>query len=201
MNEPTLGITTAALATLDTCVLVPGGQRDFLLQVAAEGGYQPIWSSGTLDELDQVIARIDARRGRPERPQARDRLLTAMRAAFPGATIEAIREQTYPYDLKDPGDGHVAHAAITSGAKILVTDDTHAGFTASTSLQRAGVTVLAAPEFADHVVRANLEASIQALHALSDRQAHPQRTPVEILEDLVDRYRMDQVAEHLRPLL
>ena len=201
MSEPTLGITTAALATLDTCVLVPGGQRDFLLQVAAEGGFQPIWSSGTLDELDRVIARIEARHGKPDRPEARRRLVRAMRAAFPGSTIEATRDRSYPYDLKDPGDGHVAHAAITSGAKILVTDDTHAGFTTSTSLQEAGVTVLAPPEFAARVVEINLEVGVQALHVLSDRQVRKPRTPAEILDDLASRYRMVQAAERLRPLL
>lgn len=201
MSGPTLGTTSSPLATLDTCVLVPGGQRDFLLQVAAEGGYQPIWSTGTLDELDRVIARMDARRGRLDRPDARRRLIVVMQTAFPGATIDAVRERLYPYDLKDSGDGHVAHAAIISGASILVTDDTRAGFTTSTSLQGAGVSTLLTPQFAARVVKANPDAGIQALQALSERQTRQPRTPVQILDDLVKRYRMDQVAELLRPLL
>lgn len=167
MSDPTSTTSTTPLATLDTCVLVPGGQRDFLLQVAAEGGFRPVWSSGTLSELDEVIARIEAKKGTPDRPESRRRLLSAMKGAFPGATVEAAREQAYGYDLKDPADGHVAHAAVTTGASILVSDDTRAGFKTSVALQEAGVSILFAPEFAAQIVRANPEVGAQALEALS----------------------------------
>lgn len=186
---------------LDTCVLVPGGQRDFLLQLAAEGGFRPVWSSGTLSELDEVIARIDARKGKATRPDARRRLLSAMQSAFPGSTVEAAREQTYDYDLKDPADGHVAHAAVTAGASILVTDDTRAGFKTSVALQAAGVSTLFAPEFAAQVVRANPEVGAHALEALSRRQTRPTRSPGQILDGLVRSYNMVDVGSALKPLL
>lgn len=192
---------TAPLATLDTCVLVPGGQRDFLLQLAVDGGFRPVWSSGTLSELDATIARLDERRGKPDRPEARRRLLDAMRSAFPGSTIEAERESSYDYDLKDLGDGHVAHAAITSGSSILVTDDTKAGFKTSDSLNNARVTVQLVQEFAAAVVRADPEAGLRALHELSARQSRPPRTPSEILDDLANRYHMTDVADILQGLL
>jgi hypothetical protein len=49
-------------AVLDTCALVPGRQRDFLLQLASEEAYAPL-CSGILFELDYVLAEMAARSG------------------------------------------------------------------------------------------------------------------------------------------
>lgn len=189
------------VAPLDTCVLVPSDQRDFLLQVAAEGGFRPVWSTGTLSELDIVIARLRARQGREDQPEGRRRLLDSMVRAFPGATIEAAREHSYYYDLKDPDDGHVAHAAITAGASLLVTDDRRAGFKTSSALQSAGVTILFTPDFAAQVIRANPELGAQALEVMSLRQLRPPRSSAEILDLLVDKYGMAEVGEILKPFV
>jgi len=188
-------------AILDTCALVPGRQRDFLLQLAAEEAYAPLWGSGILFELDYVLARLDEKRGRGDSEERRSRLLAQMSHAFPGATINAPKDRDYDYGLTDPDDGHVAHAAIIGKADAIVTDDTRAGFKMSATLTDAGVEILYPHELAANTVAAHPEAGVRALQAMSRRMALPALSEQEILTDLRDRYGMNEVAKILGPEL
>jgi hypothetical protein len=64
---------------------VPGRQRDFLLQLAAEEAYAPLWGTGILMELDYVLAGLDAKRGRDRSEERRWNLFEQMKSVFPGA--------------------------------------------------------------------------------------------------------------------
>ena len=185
-------------AVLDTCALVPGLQRDFLLQLAAEQTYSPLWGTGILHELDYVLERLDAAREVPDSEARRRQLFTQMQRAFPGACIEAPKNGDYThYQLLDPDDGHVAHAAIMGKADAIVTDDRRAGFDISPTLASAQVEVLRPQTFAANTVVAHLEAGSRALHALANRSATPPRTPQQILQLLAAKHQMTEVAELL----
>lgn len=188
-------------AVLDTRALVPGRQRDFLLQLAVEGAYAALWSSGILFELDYVLARLDAKRGRSSSEEYRRHLFEQLRHAFPGAEVNAPKDRAYDYGLVDPDDGHVAHAAILGKADAIVTDDTRAGFRTSAVLREAAVDVVYPAEFAANTVSAHPEAGVRALAAMAVRMTDPPRTPLEVLAELQARHGMDEVAEILTPLL
>lgn len=184
-------------ALLDTCVLVPDLQRDFLLQLAAEWAYAPLWGTGVLFELDYVLERLSIKRGGDGNPTGRARLLNEMRQAFPGSTIEAPKDRSYPYVLADMDDGHVAHAAIIGKADALVTDDKRAGLETSTDLKDASVEVLRPHAFAANTVSAHPEAGHRALLEIAERRKNPALTPRETLEVLRDRFGMDEVHDLL----
>jgi len=186
-------------AVLDTCVLVPGLQRHFLLQLATEAAFAPLWSSGTVWELDEVLARIDATRHRVASEAYRARLLTEMRIAFPGAEIRAPRDGAYDYDIDDPGDGHVVHAAILGKADSILTDDRRSGLAGSVVLRAADIEVVHPRDFAANTVAAHPEASMRAVYAMAGRMSQPAQTPHEILLELRGRYGMVDVAEMLLP--
>jgi predicted nucleic acid-binding protein len=188
-------------AVLDTCALVPGRQRDFLLQLAAEEAYAPLWGSGILVELDYVLARLDAKRGREDSAACRQHLFEQMKRAFPGAEINSPKDRNYEYGLSDPDDGHVAHAALLGKADAIVTDDTRAGFKASPTLLDAGIEVVYPHEFAANTVSAHPPAGVRALVAMSQRMTEPPKSPRELLEELQERYGMAEVAAILGPEL
>jgi len=186
-------------AVLDTCVLVPGRQRDFLLQLATGDAYAPLWSTGILTELDYVLARLDEQRDRPDSGAYRARLFAQMAKAFPGATIDAPKDRDYHYQLADPDDGHVLHAAIIGNADAIVTDDWRAGFATVPELIAAEIQIVSPAQFAANTVAAHPQAGRRALQTMSARMSTPSRTPQEILVELRQRYGMTEVADLLVP--
>src|SRR3712207_4247968 len=106
-------------AVLDANVLVPNALRDTLLRAAEAGLYDARWSATTLAEVERTLLN----RILPEHPARIERvqhLLTAIRSAFPAATLVENRDLLARL-TNDPKDRQVLAAAIQSGAATIVT--------------------------------------------------------------------------------
>jgi predicted nucleic acid-binding protein len=188
-------------AVLDTCALVPSLQRDFLLQLATEEAYAPVWGSGILFELDYVLAGLHDKRGISDSAIRRLHLFDQLKQAFPGSEVHAPKDRDYNYGLNDSDDGHVAHAAIIGKADAIVTDDRRAGFSTAEVLMEADIETVHPHQFAANTVSAHPHAGIRALREMSNRRTNPPQTPEQILKLLVTRHNMTEVAEILLPRL
>lgn len=100
-------------AILDTSVLWPSLQRDFLLSMAVEGLYRPLWSDAILEELRRhETKKIVSRGGKPAEAAARaDLLIEKMRLNFDDALVTGWEGLDGSYGLPDPDDEHVVAAA------------------------------------------------------------------------------------------
>ena len=104
-------------ALLDANVLYPAGLRDFLLRLADQYLYAPLWSAdihaewiGNLleDRPDLTVAVLERTRA-------------VMDQHFPDAVVTGYSTRASGLDLPDARDVHVLAAAIEGGADLIVT--------------------------------------------------------------------------------
>jgi hypothetical protein len=112
-------------AMLDTPVLWPSLQRDFLLSLAIEGLYRPLWSTAILDELRYHEAQKLVDRGHdPAFAEHRSRrLVDQMNAAFDDAIVVSWESLEGTFGLPDVDGEHVVAAALVGRADVLVTSN------------------------------------------------------------------------------
>ncbi|GAA4036815.1 hypothetical protein GCM10022247_73320 [Allokutzneria multivorans] len=188
-------------ALLDTCVLWPSLQRDFLLSLAVEGMYRPVWSTAILEELEYEEARKLIERGedRWRAAERASRLVTVMRQAFDDAEIDGWQGLVGTYGLPDRNDEHVIAAAVVGGAGAIITHNTK---DFPPHLLPDGIDVLAPQRFAADTVALNPAQALTAVMAIasrSGRSGSPHGVP-EILHRLETVYEMTEATALLRPL-
>lgn len=112
-------------AVLDTSVLWPSLQRDFLLSLAAERSYSPKWSTAILDELIFHEAEKLTKRGTSaeESERTAQHLIDRMSSAFNDAMVTDWEPLEGSYGLPDPDDEHVLAAAVKCNAEVIVTEN------------------------------------------------------------------------------
>lgn len=186
------------VAVLDTSVLWPSLQQDFLLSLAAEGSFSARWSSAILDELvyHETKKLIDRGMSEDAAEDAAQRLIDQMSRAFDDALVTEWEPLVGTYALPDPDDEHVVAAAVMGGAEVIVTENLK-DFPASEL--PAPIRAIPAREFVYDTVQQHLTQACRAVIAICERSGRrgPKLTAAELLANLDERYRMADTAELL----
>jgi len=185
-------------ALLDTCVLWPSLQRDFLLPLAIEGLYRPLWSAAILEELEYEEARKLVERGEDAAKAAvrAGHLIQRMTVAFDDAQVSGWEGLDGTYDLPDPDGEHVLAAAVVGGAGAIVT---HNAKDFPFSRLPSGLDVLSPKKFAENTVALSPARARAAVDAIARRSGVNGRS-MTTLDILTQRYGMDQAAELIRKI-
>lgn len=185
-------------AVLDTSVLWPSLQRDFLLSLAAEGSYRPLWSSVILEELEYHEAQKLIDRGEaPDAAEAAARyLIDQMQTAFDDAEVADWEPLEGTYGIPDPDDEHVVAAAAKTGAEVIVTSNLK---DFPPALMPPGVRAISPQEFVYDTVRHHQTLACRAVIEISRRSGKqgPRLEPARVLTILSTRYGMGEIAELL----
>lgn len=101
---------------IDACVLFPTVLRELVLDYAATGAFQPLWSERILEEWRRAAA------GRSERDGViAEGEIAMVKMRFPDAMVHPLAETLARLDLPDRDDEHVLAAAIDGNADELLT--------------------------------------------------------------------------------
>lgn len=187
-------------AVLDTSVLYPSLQRDFLLSLAAEGSYRALWSSAILDELHECEQEKLIETGfTPLRARsAADHLINTMGSAFDDAEVTDWERYVAAVELPDQDDRHVVACAIAGRADAIITSNLR-----DFPLERMPLSIEVMPPqtFALHNVTldpSRARRAVDGIVARSGAHGRPRRTLTEVLEILEARYGMHEAVGYLR---
>lgn len=182
-------------ALLDTCVLWPSKQRDFLLSLAVVNLYRPLWSSAILDELQYCeVDKLTVKYGIPQgdAETRATRLIETMRNYFDDAEVQNWEPYEGTFGLTDPDDEHVIAAAVAGHAGAIVTDNLKHF---PPDKIPPGVEVIKPSEFAANTVAVAPQLALEAVITLTERLKKPPVTVDEFLAVLRERYGMDDAVD------
>jgi len=187
------------IALLDTNVLWPSLQRDFLLSLHIQGVYRALWSEAILEELQYSEVLKLQRRGVTSREAAlRARsLLAQLREHFADSIVHGWEQLEGTFGLPDPDDEHVVAAAVVGGAEMIVTENLR-DFPAHclpTELE-----AVAPAEFARRAVDRNPRDAVAAVDEIVARSGRfgPPLTRELLFGVLETRYRMGEAVGLMR---
>ena len=186
-------------ALLDTCVLWPSTQRDFLLSLAVEGLYRPVWNRAVLAELERHEAKKLIKRGMNagEATKRSRRLVAVMGSEFSDAEVHGWEPLEGSYHLPDPDDEHLVAAAFVAGAGAIVTENVK---DLPAENLPTGIEVLSPREVEYNTGAVDPMAGRRAVMAIAERSGRhgPILAEEEVLSLLENRYRMYEAVDLLR---
>jgi len=100
--------------------------------------------------------------------------------------------------LPDPDDEHVPAAAVIGGAGLIVTDNIK---DFPSAFLPAGLETQSARDFTTSVASVDPVRAVRASQKIACRHQNPAHPAEDVLDLLVERYRMDGIADILRPLV
>lgn len=184
-------------ALLDTCVLWPSLQRDFLLSLAIEGHYRPAWSGVILEELahHEAVKLVDRGMADTEARRRARTFIIAMQRAFNDAEVTGWEGLEGTYGLPDRDDEHVVAAAVVAGAGVIITEN-HRDFP-RTHLP-GDLAVLSPRRFCADRVATGPSRAMSAVAAIASRAAGPPLSVDDVLKTLESRYGLREAVDMLR---
>lgn len=189
-------------ALLDSCVLWPSTQRDFLLSLAFEGAYRFIFSEAIILEVEvnEELKRLDRGDSQEIAKDKAQHLATQMRSSFAGSIVTGWEGLEGTYGLPDGDDEHVLAAAVVGGAGSIVTDNLRDFPEGSIPV---GIQIVSPQEFAYETVAMRPDLGLAAVQAMARRSGrnHAHLDALEILAALDKLYRLNDTTHIIRRLL
>lgn len=187
------------VALLDTSVLWPSLQRDFLLSLHIQGAYRAVWSDAILGELHvaEVAKLVRRGAGEVEAVDRADRLIGEMRAHFADSLVSGWEPHEGAFGLPDENDEHVLAAALVGGAEVIVTHNLK-DFPAD--LLPSSIEALSPAKFVRNTVDLSPRVAIAAVDEIVGRsgRAGPALTREVFLSTLQERYGMAEAVASMR---
>lgn len=189
-------------ALLDSCVLWPSTQRDFLLSLAFEGAYRFIFSEAIIEEVEVNEERKRIKRGDSEEDAVKKALHLSdqLRCNFPDAIVQNWEGLDGSYGLPDPDDEHVLAAAVVGGAGSIVTENFR---DFPEDKIPSGIQIVSAKDFAYETVSLRPDLGLLAVQGMASRAGrhYEEQSPADILETLERLYGLDAATALIRELI
>lgn len=187
-------------AVLDTCVLIPSRLRDFLLSLAAEHCFRPVWS----DEILTEVAHHEQTRHQQfglSKGGARDaahRLIHQLTTTFDDSLVDGWQKLNGTFGLPDANDEHVLAVAVVAHAAVIVTNNLK---DFPSQALPGGLEAITPAEFTARIARRVPGSAANAVRQMSARLHRPPMKPGTILDYLESHYAMTETASLIRPWL